>query len=206
MTPRARRRDGYHHGDLAAEVRRHALALVARRGRPDFTLRELATAAGVAHSAVYAHYANKEALVAALAVEGLDTLNQRQAQAIAPLPDDALIRLHAMGLAYVEFGRRQPGHYRLVFMRDAGEHEDAAVGEARRRAAGLMLEVIRAGQAAGRVRAGDAERIAALLWATAHGLAMLAITGQVRDLPGAAADFERTVDEALRAVLDALRA
>ena len=53
----------YHHGDLRRALLDAASQLVAERGRPDFTLREVARQAGVSHNAPYNHFADKAAWV-----------------------------------------------------------------------------------------------------------------------------------------------
>ena len=64
----------YHHGDLRRALLDAALQLVAERGIPDFTLREVARQAGVSHNAPYNHFADKAELVVALTVEGFQKL------------------------------------------------------------------------------------------------------------------------------------
>src|ERR1700693_919979 len=64
----------YHHGDLRRALLDAALQLVAERGIPDFTLREVARQAGVSHNAPYHHFADKAELVVTLTVEGFQTL------------------------------------------------------------------------------------------------------------------------------------
>jgi hypothetical protein len=60
-------RADYHHGNLRRALLDAALALFAERGRFDFTMRELARAAGVTHNAPYRHFADRWALLDALA-------------------------------------------------------------------------------------------------------------------------------------------
>jgi hypothetical protein len=60
----------YHHGDLRAAVLKAAASEIERRGFETLSLRELASLIGVAHSAPYRHFADRDALLAALAAQG----------------------------------------------------------------------------------------------------------------------------------------
>lgn len=99
------RRAAYHHGDLAASALDVALELVAEDPSAGFSLRSLAERLGVAHRALYNHFADREALLAALAARGFDCL----AAALAAAPDPA-----AFMAAYVRFALEQPGLYAVM--------------------------------------------------------------------------------------------
>ncbi len=187
----------YHHGDLPRAIRDTALAMIAERGQPAFSLRELAARIGVAHGAVYAHFDSKGALLADLAVSGLDSLNRHQRAALARPQPNAVAALLAIARAYLDFARREPGAYRLVFGTDLAALNADSVQAARASAASLMLEVIADGLRHHLLEGPDAETVAAALWAAAHGLAHLVISGHLEELPGAAADLERTIEFAL---------
>src|SRR3954451_22806492 len=68
----------YHHGDLRNAFMRAALGLVSTRGVHFFSLRKAAREIGVSPSAAYRHFADKEALLDAVAGEG----NERMAEAM----------------------------------------------------------------------------------------------------------------------------
>jgi AcrR family transcriptional regulator len=192
---RARRR--YHHGDLPRAIRDTALALIAERGLPSFSLRELASRIGVAHAAVYAHYAGKQELLAELAVAGLESLNRHQRAALSRTHGGALARLLAIAHAYVDFARLEPGAYRLVFNINLGTLDSARVQSARASAAALMFEVIGEGQAEGLFVDAAPDALAVALWGPAHGLAALVLSGQIREMPAAAADLDGTLELAV---------
>ncbi len=65
---------GYHHGDLRAALLEAAREVLAKEGVEALTLREVARRAGVTHAAPYRHFADKEALLAAVATEGFAAL------------------------------------------------------------------------------------------------------------------------------------
>src|SRR4029079_8364193 len=103
------RRKPYHHGDLRRTLLDAALALVASQGVGALSLRELARKAGVSHAAPYRHFESREALLAALATEGFLGLGAEMMQTAAGEPNP-LLRFRALGVAYVIYAVRHPGH------------------------------------------------------------------------------------------------
>lgn len=199
MAPRARKR--YHHGDLVRAIREAALAVIAERGLPTFTMRELALRIGVAHTAVYAHYAGKPALLEDLAVQGLASLNRCQREAREAETRGPLAELLAIARAYVAFAEREPGAYRLVFGTDLEAMNPAPVQAARASAASLMLDVLAECRAAGLLVDAHPEALAVALWGPAHGLAQLVVSGHLDEMPAAAAAREQTIALALASAI-----
>jgi AcrR family transcriptional regulator len=70
----------YHHGDLRAAILKAAASEIERDGFETLSLRQLAASIGVAHSAPYRHFVDREALLAALAALGFDELLKRYAR------------------------------------------------------------------------------------------------------------------------------
>jgi AcrR family transcriptional regulator len=179
--------DSYHHGNLRRALMDAALALFAERGTLDFTVRELARAAGVTHNAPYRHFADKTAILAALAKEGFAMLAEESERACAPLrarkgPHDARARIEALGTAYVRFAVAHPTHFRLMFTHPLADakRSDPTLAEAARASFAALHDAV--ADAAGEVRSGLAVRDVTLAaWALVHGLATLLVNGQ---LPG----------------------
>lgn len=118
--PAKRAGRGYHHGDLRRSLLLTAVAL-AKEGGPDaVTLREASRRLGVSHNAAYRHYADRDALVDAVAGYGFGALATAVQAEIAKLPPgepgpSALARLYALGHGYVTYAIRNPGLYRTMF-------------------------------------------------------------------------------------------
>lgn len=175
-----RRRATYHHGNLPRALVDAALRLVETEGAEALTLRAAARKAGVSQAAPYRHFANKQALLAAVAEEGFRAMSQAMRRASTPHTADPLGRFRAQGLAYIEFATTHPAHYRVMFgraMADKSAYPSlrAASGET----FGLLVEAIRDCQRAGLVRAGDPEELALGAWSAVHGLSSLAADGQL---------------------------
>ena len=168
----------YHHGDLKATLLTHALAQLERKGADALSMREMAKAIDVSHTAAYRHFADKRALLEALAVQGFDNLRLACEQAVAAAPPSPRQRLQACGLAYVRFGLDNPKLLTHMFGAvGQGEATELLVGAG----AGLfavLQTLVTQGQAQGQFRAGDVRELAYACWAMVHGLAMLLSLGR----------------------------
>jgi AcrR family transcriptional regulator len=106
----------YHHGDLRAAVLKAAALEIERRGFETLSLRELASLIGVAHSAPYRHFADRDALLAALAAQGFAELLKRYKNGARRKTPE--VRLRACGQAYLELATDRPQLFRLMFASD----------------------------------------------------------------------------------------
>jgi AcrR family transcriptional regulator len=177
----------YHHGDLRAALIQAGLAILAEEGVQALTLRAAARRAGVSHNAPYRHFADKEALLAAIAEEGFDELANRLEEARARTRPSAQAQLAETGWTYVQFALTHPDHLRVMFgslISDPQAYPSLRAAGAR--AFNLLIEILRAGQDSGTVIAGNPRQLAFSAWAMVHGLALLLIDRQVpRDLRAA---------------------
>jgi AcrR family transcriptional regulator len=104
----------YHHGDLKAALIDGAVTLIAERGIRGFSLAELSRRLGVTAAAPYRHFADRDELLAAVAVRALRAFGQALA-AQAPRPDPPERRLAAMAASYVRFAAEQRALFSVVF-------------------------------------------------------------------------------------------
>lgn len=200
-------KQGYHHGDLRNALVSEGLKLLEQEGHPDFSLRDLARRVGVSAAALYAHFADKGALLAAIATAGFTQL--REALQITTADDSDLMDqfLH-MGWAYVRFGIERPALYKLMFASEdlpakCDEYPDLeAAAEA---AFGLLIGALERMQRRGLVRAGDAEADGLSVWAHVHGLTSLIITGRVECACDPAPQPAEVVSSSLMTLLGGLR-
>jgi AcrR family transcriptional regulator len=143
------------------------------------SLRELARRAGVSPAAVYRHFPDKAALLAALAAQGLAMLGRAQHQAFSAA-GGGLDGFAATGVAYVHFALAHPALFRLTFA-TGGVAEDGEVD-----AMTFLRENARQFAPPGF----DPQIFALQAWSLVHGLATLILDGQ---LPADAAMIDRTV-------------
>jgi AcrR family transcriptional regulator len=165
---------GYHHGDLRAALLVEGLRLLAERNAEDLSLREVARGVGVSATSVYRHFPDKDALMAALAQEGLTQLAQAQ-KAAANEAGGGNAGFAATGRAYVRFALANPALFRLIFA-SPGRWKDETAGEPE------AMTLLRANAAAeiGADLDTPAARINAIhAWSLVHGLAMLMLDSQI---------------------------
>jgi AcrR family transcriptional regulator len=200
-------RSPYHHGDLRRALLDAARALMHEQRSWDFSLRELARRAGVSHNAPYKHFAEKRALLAALAQDGFERLTAGMVEAASQAPTSSAA-LVAIGHAYVRFGRENPAHYRLMFGplgMEAVKPIPQPVMLAGAAAKSVLRDAIGRGAVDGSftVPASDRGAVEVTLlttWSVVHGLTMLFIDGLTGDA-AAGQPADRVVEAVLRRYL-----
>jgi AcrR family transcriptional regulator len=101
---------------LAEEIVRGALAIVERTGSDDaVTLRAVAREVGIAAPSIYAHFADREAIIMAAVVQIFDELADVVEKAQAAVGTDPVQRLLAGCRAYLDYGLAHPARYGLLF-------------------------------------------------------------------------------------------
>ena len=177
----------YHHGDLRQALIDAALAILATNGEEPFTLREIARRAGVTHAAPYRHFADKRALLAALAEDGFRGMLAEMERCMRPHPVGSLERFHACGMAYTVYAVTHPTHFRVMFGPGllsapgtaSGGTEYPGLAEAGGATFAALMTTVAEGQAKGLIRGEDPQQIAIAAWSLVHGLSMLLIDGQL---------------------------
>jgi len=177
-------RASYHHGDLRRTLLETALRLIAERGPEGFSLREAAREVSVSPAAAYRHFADKPALLAALAADGHGRLASEMEKAAArvspsaPAPARAVQTLAAIGRAYVEFAVKNPSFFRVMFgpamLREGFVPSCGAAGRDAYQILGDTLDQLVASGAVAAARRPGAE---VAVWSSVHGLATLLVDG-----------------------------
>ena len=168
-----------------------AVALIARKGPQGFSLREVARRARVSEAAPYWHFADREALLAAVAERGFEEMASGM-MAIWSREVEPVERFRALGIGYVRFALAHPSYLRVMFgseVPDKAEHP--ALKAAGERTFDLLVQAIAECQAAGQVREGDPEAFAVAAWSIVHGLAALLIDGRLKDRAPTVVEAER---------------
>ncbi len=191
MSTSWRKKNAYHHGDLAAALLRSAGQVLEKEGIEALTVRAMARRAGVSHTAPYRHFPDRAALLAALAAEGFAMLGRAQRAAAAAGG------LRAMGEAYVRFALEHPQRFRLMFGGQLRISKHPPLREiATQTFAGLS------GALAARLPEAPGARDASIAaWALVHGLAELLL----KDRIAASVLGGRTREQFVREVLSTIR-
>ncbi|MEM0980373.1 MAG: TetR/AcrR family transcriptional regulator [Cyanobacteria bacterium P01_H01_bin.58] len=176
--PKVRSKATYHHGDLRQALIDAALAIIVEdRDAANVSLRAAARRVGVSQAAPYRHFADKDALLAAVAEEGFQRLLKALDTGSDPNP---LARLQSSGVAYVKFAIAHPAHYRVMFSTFRIEQgNDSSLNAAAGAAFAVMVDAISAGQAIGAIQPGHPRQLAWITWSLVHGLAFLLIDRQL---------------------------
>ncbi len=193
MRPSSAPQRTYHHGDLRAACLRAALELLEEGGEGALSLRAVARRAGVSAAAPYRHYADRQALVSAIAAVGYRELARRLAAA-HPSPSTPE-QLASVAAAYVQFALERPALFRTMFAEPCDRDSDERVAATATVSLYLRAIVARTFPQA------DADPLATAIWALVHGLAFLHLDGKL-DSPSPAVVAER-VSGAVQALLAA---
>jgi AcrR family transcriptional regulator len=161
----------YHHGDLRAACVRAAMELLEEGGEAALSLRAVARRAGVSPAAPYRHYADREALVSAVAAVGYRELAERlMAAHPSPSTPEQLARV---AVAYVQFALERPALFRIMFGEPCDRDNEERVAAAT--AVSLYVrEIIQRS-----FPQADADALATAIWALVHGLAFLHLDGKL---------------------------
>jgi AcrR family transcriptional regulator len=158
----------YHHGNLREAILAAAATVIAADGVGGLSLRAIAKELGVSHTAFRRHFGSREGVLNALAVQGNRLLAQSLTAAAAQ--GDFV----EVGVAYVRFALAHPGHFTVMFRSDLLDNTDPELVAARAEAFAPLV----AGVAGKRLDDPEAGRV--LGWAVVHGIATLALTGNIR--------------------------
>lgn len=191
LPPKSNR--AYHHGDLHNALIEAGLAALEANDAAGLSLRALARELGVSANAVYRHFADKDALLSALAAEGFRRFGQAQAQAQARADTDPI----ATGLGYVRFAQQHPALFRLMFGSFTRGCDSTELQEAAMAAFTQLLEGSRPAGHTGPID--EATLLHALArWSLVHGLSHLLLEGQL-GLFGPAAQHDALASAVLMA-------
>ena len=169
--------NAYHHGDLRDALIRAALQQAERDGPEAISIKALTRKLGVSQPAPYRHFADREALLAAVAAEAFRQFNAQLREAIDKPSKRS--KLSRFARAVLDFGLRRNGIFRLMFASRviACAEGDSELHAAASESFALLVEALEA-PAVGLLR----ERQALKIWASLHGVVMLAeqglLTGQ----------------------------
>lgn len=185
LSPARKPPSRYHHGDLRRALLREAVETIGRDGADALTLREVGRRLGVSRTALYRHFSDKGSLLAAVARDGFQRFTADLAKAWVESGGDRH-GLDMMGVAYVRFAVANPSHYRVMFgdFRDLCDKDPELQADAAA-SFDVLVQALMSLQQSGLVRRDEPRQLAQYIWAVVHGIAMLAINGQLGPYPAA---------------------
>ncbi|GBG40740.1 TetR family transcriptional regulator [Mycobacterium montefiorense] len=189
-------------GEMATEIQRGvrdemlhaAVGLLDEHGPDALQTRKVAGAAGTSTMSVYTHFGGMQALIAAVADEGLRQFDEALT---VPPSDDPVADLFIVGGAYRRYAIERPHMYRLMFGSTSAHGINApahnvltltlAEIEERYQSFAHVVRGVHRCMQAGRITVGSAEDDAAVVataaqfWALIHGFVMLELAGYYGD-------------------------
>src|ERR1700722_5854549 len=171
-----------------------AARLFLEEGEAALSMRRLAAEVGCSPMAPYRHFADKQALIAAIRAQAFNRL----ADMLDGVEQNERHRAADIGDAYVRFARANPAAYKLMFdlgQPDAAAYPELAIAAARARESmsGYVRELVGAG-----VLVGDPVELGYVFWAAIHGLIVLDLAGRIPADPGFDALRRRTLGALMR--------
>lgn len=123
----AKRGKSYHHGNLRGELLAAAMDILDENGVEAVTVREVARRVGVTHAAPANHFADRRALLTALAAGIFETLADGIARRLANAGVRHEARIRTFADTIVAFGLAHPHRFRLLWRRDCVDDTDDAL-------------------------------------------------------------------------------
>lgn len=189
----------YHHGALKEALVDAALELLAEGGPASLSLTEAAKRVGVTAAAPYRHFASREELLNEVARRGFLSFGERIEKAWDEGRPDAATAMWRMCAGYLAFAREEPGLYSAMFGSVATLSAPASADAADHALEILWRSVVAFLQQRGSPAQG-ARKLALQVWALAHGVAMLSISGHLD--PAKDLDPALVLDGAIRNLME----
>ena len=170
----------YHHGDLKNALIQAGIEILSKDGVSGLSLRKVAKRAGVSHSAPYAHFPDKQSLIAAISTEGFHQLYTEIDAVVSKYPRDPKRQLLEGTRVYSQFALSNPDTFKIMF--SAGlekEKEYPAFVEISQRTFGRVVDIVQICQSARVLGPGDPEALAVSIWGQVHGIVSLVLDGQI---------------------------
>jgi len=170
----------YHHGDLKNALIQAGMEILGSEGLGSLSLRKVAKQAGVSHAAPYAHFKDKQALIAAISTEGFRQLQSQIKivfETFAKQPD---ILLYETAWAYFQFATNEPDCFKLMFSSALEKEKEypyfVAISQ---ESFAHLVKIVEICQESGVLKHGPADLMAIQLWSHVHGFTSLYIEGQI---------------------------
>jgi AcrR family transcriptional regulator len=186
---------GYHHGDLRMALIDAGLALTRTGGPEALTIREATRQAGVSPNAAYRHFADREALLGAVA-------GAIQHRMVAQMQGSSRRRgaednLRAVGMGYIKFALDEPGWFTVAFFGAVNPDETAGAPPYL-----ALVDALDAMVAAGALAPERRDGAEWPCWSAVHGFAELVLHGPLRSAGrrDVQALARRTVDDIVAGV------
>ena len=170
----------YHHGDLRKALIDAGIAILTDQGLGGLSLRKVAERAGVSHAAPYAHFSDKQELIAAIATQGFRQLHGQLTKAVAAHPKQIRQQLTAIVTAYATYAVESTETFKLMFSSTIEkEKQNAELMVVVQEVTDLVNNVVARCVDRGVIQVASPELIGIIIWGQVHGLILLWIENQI---------------------------
>lgn len=180
VPPSTRTRRRRERADRTAAILSAARQVFFEDGIRNATVDAIAARAQVAKGTVYLYFQNKEAILASLLLEGLESLNARLESAFEGTAD-AEARLSELAYTYYRFSRQEQDYFRLMTAFDRGQFRESirpdlydSILDRSLNGFHWLVRAVEQGMQAGAFVRGDSRQVAGALWAALNGVLVLA--------------------------------
>ena len=179
----ALRKSGYHHGDLRAGLVEATRRLVEEKGPDGFSVSDACRLAGVSTAAPYKHFKDKNEMLLAMVLEGMQRHRANMLAALEGIPEGTPARVTAIGREYVNFALRENGVFRLKFGGFTDRLEDPRLQAAGEETFGILLREVALCLGVPEVTP-EVRRRGFMLWSFVHGLSFLLVDKKMSEMGG----------------------
>jgi AcrR family transcriptional regulator len=169
----------YHHGNLKEALISAGLDILSELGVEGLSMRNVAKKIGVSHTASYNHFADKQALLAAISTAGYEQLHKILLETFENSKNTQANILSEVGWSYMQFALKNPAKFKLMFSGALEEERNHPDYEAiSQKSIALFEEILLFCQTKGQLPVGRVEDLAIKLWSTVHGFTTLMLENQ----------------------------
>lgn len=170
----------YHHGNLKNALIKAGVEILAKDGVGGLSLRKVAKRAGVSHSAPYAHFKDRQSLIAAISTEGFRQLYDELNAAVLTQTNDPKEQLIEAAWTYVQFAMNNTDTFKIMFSGVLEKEKDyPSFVEISGKTFERVVDIVGVCQNAGILRPGPSELVAVSVWGQVHGIISLVLEGQI---------------------------
>jgi len=189
----------YHHGDLRRVLVEAALQLAKEGGPQAVSVREAARRAGVSAGAPFRHFADRDALMTAVAEQAQRRFRREIEHALATTSaGDPLKRFRAFGLAYLRWAMRNPAHFEIISSGRYFDHDGAAaLSRDNAELITLTEQMLTDASEKGQLRSSELKQIKIAGRALVYGFARMNIDGHFPRWGVSDAEIERMAESVL---------
>ncbi len=181
----------YHHGDLKNALVLAGIDLLESQGLPGLSLRAIAAAVGVSHTAPKNHFGSLRGLLTAMGTEAFHRHSAFMRQGVDAASGQKARQLAAME-GYARFALTHPHLFELMFSPLYCDYENTDLQHAAKASCAVLAD-ISVGLDWDKADAPEGQRRAEImLWSLVHGFAKLRLSGQFSSMTPAGAPFEIT--------------